>query len=51
MDEVKDEVRDEVEVNDVEVMDEVTEKVEENRPGPTTRSGNIKAFHVALLTD
>ena len=38
MDEVKDEVRDEVEVNGIEAMDEVTEEVEEKRPGPTTRS-------------
>ena len=47
MDEVKDEVRDEVEVNGVEAMDEVTEEVEENRPGHTIRSGNIKAFHIS----
>ena len=32
MDEVKDEFRDEVEVKGVEVMDEVTEEVEEKRP-------------------
>ena len=36
MDEVKDEFRDEVEVKGVEAMDEVTEEVEEKRPGPTT---------------
>ena len=38
MDEVKDEVRDEAEVNGVEAMDEVTEEVEEKRPGPPKRS-------------
>ena len=39
MDEVKDEVKG-VEVMDesVEIMDEVTDEVEEKRPGPTTRS-------------
>ena len=51
MDEVKNEVRDKVEVNGIKAMDEVTKEVKEKRPGPTTRSGNIKAFHIALLTD
>ena len=38
MDEVKDEFRDEVEVKGFEAVDEVTEEVEEKRPGSTTRS-------------
>ena len=36
MDEVKDEFRYEVQVKGVEAVDEVTEEVEEKRPGPTT---------------
>ena len=36
MDEVKDEFRYKVQVKGVEAMDEVTEEVEEKRPGPTT---------------
>ena len=36
MDVVKDEFRYEVQVKGVEAVDEVTEEVEEKRPGPTT---------------